>query len=301
MSHIRRILAVDDEEVNLDIYRDILEPLGWDVHTARSYVEAVDKLAEGGWSVVLLDQKLRGASGPDEGLGLIEEVDRHCPGATAIMVTAYASPTAIERAFAAGVYDYVEKTETFETLLRVKVERAMELHRQRWLKQAPDTETRALWEEMAAETDAQRKGRLLEDLMELILGSIPGFVVTPRRRGLDEEFDLVIRNESQDLLWSKESPYFLVECKNWSRPCAPEELDRLRSKMERRFARAKLGFLVAVGGFTKGVRTTLAAERKSQYLVVPIDGAQLQQLVEASDRSAFLKQLHERTLENPAG
>ena len=59
MNHRGRILAVDDEETTLEIYRDMLEPLGWLIETAKSYVEAVERLDEGGWSVVLLDQRLR--------------------------------------------------------------------------------------------------------------------------------------------------------------------------------------------------------------------------------------------------
>ncbi len=293
-----RILAVDDEETTLAIYRDMLEPLGWEVHTARSYVEAIARLDEGDWSVVLLDQRLRGATSPDEeGIGLIQEMERRSPGAKAIMVTGYASPTAIEQAFAAGVYDYVEKTQSFETLLRVKIEHAMELQRQRWLVHAPDSEALGLFARMASETSPQRKGRLLEDLMELLLRSIPGFIVKSRRRGRDEELDLVVRNESTDLVWGKDSQYFLVECKNWSRPCDPRELAHFRAKLERRFDRAKLGFFVAASGFTSGFLTTLAAERKSHHLVVPIDRTDLQRLVEAPDRSEVLKELHQRTIE----
>jgi CheY-like chemotaxis protein len=297
MNHRRRILAVDDEESILEIYRDLLEPLGWELQTASTYLDAVAKLDEGGWGVVLIDQKLRGAGQPDEGIGLIEEVERRSPGAESIMVTGYASPEAIERAFAAGVYDYVEKTQSFKTLLRVKVEQVMELQRQRWLVHASDEQAEQIWAQISSEANPQRKGRLLEDLLELLLKSIPGFVVASRRRGLDEEFDLVVRNEANDPWWSREGAYFLVECKNWSRPCDPKELNHLLAKMQRRFDRVTLGFLVAAGGFTSGVQSTLAAERKSKHLVVPIDHTGLQRLVQAKDRSEVLKELHQKAIE----
>lgn len=301
MNYRRRILAVDDEEEILEIYRDMLLPLGWELQTAKSYVEAIDRLDEGSWGVVLLDQRLRGADSPDtEGLGLIEEVHRRSPGAKAIIVTGYASPEAIEAAFGAGVYDYVEKTQSFETLLRVKIEHAMELQQQRWLVHADDSEAQELWAQTKSEPNAQRKGRLLEDLLELLLRSIPGFKVTGRRRGLDEEFDLVVRNESPDPWWSKEGSYFLVECKNWSRPCEPKELTHFLSKLQLRFDRAKLGFFVAASGFTKGFRTTLAARRESRHLVVPVGPEDLQHLVDAPQRSDVLKELHQRTVEGTA-
>lgn len=298
MIHRGRILAVDDEETVLEIYRDMLEPLGWELHTAKSYVEAIDLLDEGDWSVVLLDQRLRGAESPDrEGLELVQEVARRSPGAEAIMVTGYASPAAIEQAFAAGAYDYVEKTESFETLLRVKIEHIMELQRQRWLLHAADSEAQGLWTQVNSETNSQRKGQRLEDLMQLLLRSIPGFVVTSRKRGLDEEIDLIVRNEATDPWWGKEGPYLLVECKNWSRPCDPKELSHFVDKPRSRFDRAKLGFFVAAGGFTKGFDSWLGKRRESNLLVVPIDHTDLERLVLAPDRSEALKELHQRTVE----
>jgi CheY-like chemotaxis protein len=302
MSRRGRILAVDDEEAVLEIHREALEPLGWDVHTASTYVEAVERLAEGDWGVVLIDLRLRGAAGPDEGLGLLSEIDKLSPGAKAIVVTGYASPESIERAFAAGAYDYLEKTPSFKTLLRVKVENAMELQRQRWLAYAGEdadrTQARALWAQARSETNPQRKGRLLEDLLELLIKSVPGFFATPRRVGLDEEFDLVVRIEgTADSFWQQEGQYLIVECKNWSRPCDPKELDRFAAKLERRFGRARLGFFVAAGGFTEGFRTTLATMRRGSILVVPIDCDDLERLVEAESRSDVLKALHQRTIE----
>lgn len=54
---------------------------------------------------------------------------------------------------------------------------------------------------------------------------------------------------------------------------------------------------MAASGFTSGFLATLAAERKSRHLVVPIDRTDLQRLVEAPDRSEVLKELHQRTIE----
>ena len=301
MRPLGRILAVDDEATMLTIYRELLEPLGWDVHTVDTYVDAVARLAEGDWGVVLIDLKLRGAGGPDGGLGLLPEIDRLCPGAKAIMVTGYASPDSIEHAFKTGVYDYLEKTQSFKTLLRVKVSHAMELQRQRWLAYAGEdadrSQARALWAQARTEPNPHRKGRLLEDLLELLLKSVPGFFVTPRRRSLDEEFDLVVRLDAAEAFWQQDGQYVIVECKNWSRPCDPKELDRFAAKLERRFGRVRLGFFVAASGFTDGWRSTLATMRRGSTLVVPVDGNDLERLVEAESRSDVLKALHQRTIE----
>jgi CheY-like chemotaxis protein len=296
-----KILAVDDDPAILRIYRELLTEAGLEVHTATTIDEAVTALDEGDWSVVLLDQRLHGADSSDEGLTLVAEVDRRSPGAKIIIVTGYASAETIEQAFAEGVYDYIEKTQSFATLLRAKVRNATELARERWLasldRDQVSTELARLWDAVRTESNSARKGRLLEDLLELLLGQIPGFVVAARRRSVDEEFDLTVRNESADPLWSKDSQYFIVECKNWSSKVGPAELDRFVLKIERRYGRAKLGFFVAVNGFTAGFKSTLATNRNKDVLVIPLHGGDIETLVHADDREALLKQHHQRAVE----
>ena len=300
-----KILAIDDEPSSLTVIREVLQDDGVDVRTATTMDEALAALDEGDWSVVLIDQRLHGPDESDEGLTLVAEVERRSPGAKAIIVTGYASPKAIEQAFELGVYDYVEKTQSFATLLRAKVRNATELAREQWLSSLESVQLTShltgLWGRAQAEASSARKGRLLEDLLELLLKQVPGFVVATRRRSTDEEFDLVVRNESTDPLWSKDSQYFLVECKHWTSKVGPAELDRFIAKLERRHGRAKLGFFVAANGFTAGFSATLAARRREQILVVPIDGRDLQRWVERDDRDVVLKELHQRAVEAAAG
>lgn len=76
-------------------------------------------------------------------------------------------------------------------------------------------------------------------------------------------------------------------------------MDALYQKLERRFGRSRLGFFIAVGGFTKGFGTVLQAERKGDVLIVPIGREQLEELVNAKDskeRNAKLKELHGRAV-----
>jgi CheY-like chemotaxis protein len=304
MNRYDKILAVDDEANILAIYGEMLALDGFDVTGVSTYQQAVDALDAGDWSVVLLDQRLHGPPGGDEGLELIEEVERRSPGAKVIVVTGYASPSSIERAFKAGVYDYVEKTENFKTLLRAKVRNAVEVARERWLTLLNDdasTKLSDLWNQVRGATGSAEKGRLLEDLVESLLRLVPGFVVAARRRGLDEEFDLIVRNESTEPFWAKESQYFLVECKNWSGSVGPDELDRFINKLQRRYDRATLGFFIASNGFTKGFMSTLATRRWGNTLVVPIGPDDLQRLVEEPERNEVLKALHQRAVETVAG
>ncbi len=293
------ILVVDDDLVFLDTYSESLSEDGYSVKTASSREQALGQLDSGDWDVVLLDQKLLGPGGPDGGIELIEEVKSRCPEAEPIIITAYATPESIERAFSAGVYDYLEKRGQFFHLLRMKVRNAVDSVRERALGSLRDEESecrlRGLWEALSTESDPNRKGLVLEELMTLMLRSIPGFRVgKPRRRSQDEEIDIVVRNESEE--WQKESMLILVECKNWSEPVGPVEYDRFYRKLERRFRRANLGFFVAVAGFTKGFRATRRIDSTSEVLVVCIGPDELKRLVNASARGDLLKDLHERAI-----
>lgn len=296
-----RILIVDDSAVFRDTYQELLTGEGYLVETATSREEAIARLDSNDWDVVLLDQKLLGGSGPDQGIDLVEEVNTRAPGAKSIIVTAYATKESIARAFDAGVYDFLEKIGSFDHLLRIKVRNATEAVRERKLgsldADAAERRIAETWASLAAAADPNRKGLLLEELMILLFRSIHGFRhVNVRRKSEDEEIDLVIRNESSDPLWFRESSYILVECKNWSRPVDPREFDRFQSKLERRFGRARLGFFVAAAGFTKGFHSTRQAERKGSVLVVCIAPQDLQQLVASSDRNETLKQIHGKAI-----
>jgi hypothetical protein len=154
-----------------------------------------------------------------------------------------------------------------------------------------------VWGSIEVEKDPNRKGKLLEDLMVWLFKTVPGFhQTTPNRQNEIEEIDLLIQNASTDAFWSKESPYLLVECKNWSNPVGVTELRSFLHKLERRFGRARLGFFVAVGGFKGTFKEALLAERRGDLMVVLIDRDALAELVLAPDRNAVLKRFHEQAL-----
>jgi CheY-like chemotaxis protein len=281
-----RVLIVDDDAAFLEAYRDELGSEGFDVRTATDRASALARLDEADWDVVLLDQKLQGVTGPDEGLTLLAEARVRAPAARSIIVTAYADPDAIKRAFAEGAYDYLDKDgRFFSVLLRSKVSNAIELVRERRLgalgDEARERHINETWAAARTEKDAHRKGRLLEELLVLILSTI-------------EEIDVVVRNESADPFWSKEGVYILVECKNWSKPVDRAEYDAFRRKLERRSKRCRLGFFVSLGGLTQGFRKAVAIDAKDDLLIVPMAEADLARLVEPGDRSAVLKDLHQK-------
>ncbi|WP_438000664.1 response regulator [Sorangium sp. So ce185] len=297
-----KVLIIDDDPRFVRLYESRLGEEGYLVETAPDAGAALVKLDQPGWDVVLLDQKLQGREGPDSGLDLLAEVRLRAPSAKTLLVTAYATPGAIMRAFQEGVYDYLQKDEFFQVLLLPKLRNAIEAVRARQLGELTREETevtlREAWAAVESEADPNRKGKLLEDLMLLLVKTIPGFRQAQARRRNDvEEIDLLIRNESTDPFWVNErTSYILIECKNWTKPAGVNELRSFMWKLERRYGRCRLGLFVAVGGFTSAFRDDLRGERKDDYLVLLLDRDDLRALVLASDRNACLKTFHERAV-----
>jgi|GEM_PF-846738 len=302
MNPTGRILLVDDEPAFLETYRTILSTEGYSVDAVTDGPSALAKLEQPGWDLVLLDRKLQGRYGPDTGLELIQGIRQKAPEVKVILVTGVADSDSVNRAFAAGAYDYLEKNAYFEAILKVKVRHALEAARERRmaaLANGKREETiRELWRRVQIERDPSLKGRLLEDLIALLFKSIPGFERTlTDRKSLDEQIDIVIPNESADPFWQQtHSQYILGECKNWSKPVERRELDVFIKDIDRRFGRCRLGFFISIGGFTKGFESGLAAAREGDVLIVALDTARVDELVQARDRNAKLKELHDRAL-----
>jgi ActR/RegA family two-component response regulator len=302
MNPTGRILIVDDDQAFVKLYKGRLGAEGYMVEDAADVATALSKLDQSGWDVVLLDQKLQGREGPDSGLDSISEIARRAPFAKIILVTAFATPDAVSRAFRGGAYDYLQKDELFHVLLIAKLRNAVDAVRAQRLSSLTTEETEAaireLWGTIETESDANRKGKLLEDLMVLLFKTIPGFHQASVRRSNDiEEIDVVIRNESPDPFWANErTSYILAECKNWSKPVGVNELRSFLWKLERRYGRCRLGFFIAPGGFASSFKEDLRGERKDDLLVVLVGRDALRELVTGSDRNAVLKRLHEQAV-----
>jgi ActR/RegA family two-component response regulator len=297
------ILIVDDDAAFVRIYREIFEQEGLQVTTAQSTAEAITALETYGaeFDVVLLDQKLQGPGGPDSGLDLIVDVGRLAPFAKTIVVTGYATPSAIERAFELGVYDYLVKNGAFEALLRAKVRNAIEVtsaQRQAALKESDVIgELRAMWAQVRTERNRNRKGKLLEELIKLLFLATPGFGrVTTRLDNRIEEIDVKVDNLSDDPTWRDEGAYLLGECKNWSSRCGTSEVRNFRGKLTAKYNRVRTGFLFAPGGFTKEVHEDVRSHKEGAILIILVDAPDLERWIAADDRLAVLRELHERAV-----
>jgi DNA-binding NtrC family response regulator len=100
-----KILIVDDELILRESLAGWLQRDGHAVDTASSGEEALEKLKEARFDIMLVDIKMEGISGLD----VLQHVKENDPDVAIVMITAYGSiPTAIE-AMKNGAYDYMLK------------------------------------------------------------------------------------------------------------------------------------------------------------------------------------------------
>jgi len=113
-----RILVVDDEERQREIYRDILADEGYTTETAPSGEAALRLLAQKRFDLVITDLNLTGMTG----IQLLSEVVAEDPTSAVILITGYPSIQTAVEATRKGVYEYLEKPVDRDTLLKVVVD-----------------------------------------------------------------------------------------------------------------------------------------------------------------------------------
>ncbi|MBI4820845.1 MAG: response regulator [Deltaproteobacteria bacterium] len=288
------VLIIDDDPEYQRVYRDLLEDEGYRSSFVASRIAAHEGWQRERFDAVILDKRLQGAGGPDDGIDLLREL--RFSGAKVFLVTAYADDDSIRRAFELGAYDYLEKGALQRTLLRVKLDQIRELvrARQRGLPEG-DRVIRELWAQLH-EGSSHARGRRLEDLILLILTSIPGLQEAWRNvRTPAEEIDIAVRNETVDPFWQKQPSYLIAECKNWSNKVGTSEVawfaDKVRDRRD-----ACLGFFFAPEGFSEPVDEKIRSYRKEGLQMVLVDRPDIEELVavSADRRSDILKALHAR-------
>jgi len=99
------VLIVDDEPIVRDSLRDWLTSNGYHVVTSTSGEEALGKIKEQDFQLLILDIRLKRGNGID----LLEEAKTHNPNVKAIIITAYPSVETIEKATKLGVVNYLTK------------------------------------------------------------------------------------------------------------------------------------------------------------------------------------------------
>lgn len=122
------LLIVDDDPRILDSFSEVLTGKGYKVSTAASRKEALAKLDEEFFDLLLLDLLLDHKLPESElqGLEILKIARERYPDIAAIIITAYGTVPLASDAFKSGVLDFIEKPVDNRTLLNA-VERALRL------------------------------------------------------------------------------------------------------------------------------------------------------------------------------
>jgi hypothetical protein len=141
------------------------------------------------------------------------------------------------------------------------------------------------------------KGSALESLMSALFEQVPGFVVYGRDvRTETEEIDLILLNDSQDPVYSKDGPLVLVECKNWTTKMGRPDFSLLESKIRNRHSRCTVAFFVSWSGFAETTwRETIRTSREN-YVIVCLTGNDVRRAALGGSFPEFLREATLHTL-----
>jgi DNA-binding NtrC family response regulator len=115
-----QLLVVDDDRHVLDSMADWLRAQGYELETATGYADALERLRQKAYSLVLADVRLRDGDGFD----LLEQCRRNWPAAQIVLMTGYGTPDGAIEAIRAGAFDYITKP-LIDNELLMTIERAI--------------------------------------------------------------------------------------------------------------------------------------------------------------------------------
>ena len=123
-SHSGSLLVVDDDRFVLEAIADYLRDLGYRTETATTCGEAVERMREFPFEVVVCDVSL-----PDQdGFQLLDWASRETPETAVILLTGYGTIESAVEAIRMGAFDYLTKP-VIDEELHLAIQRAMDKHR----------------------------------------------------------------------------------------------------------------------------------------------------------------------------
>jgi DNA-binding NtrC family response regulator len=120
MQESKRLLIVDDEEtLTFSLYQTfIFSQNNYEVVTAASAEEALNKMQDNPFDLVLSDISMPGMSG----LQLLDHIRKLYPHTAVIIMTAYGNEERKEEAIAKGAIHYIEKPFEIKEVKRLVME-----------------------------------------------------------------------------------------------------------------------------------------------------------------------------------
>ncbi|MFH0900637.1 MAG: response regulator [Pseudomonadota bacterium] len=115
-----RILVLDDEPIVCKRLKPALEKCGYRVDLAATGQEAIERLDEERYSIVITDVRMEGI----DGLEVLKHARERSPTTIVIMITGYATVEVARQALTLGAFDFIAKPFKIDDL-RAVVARAV--------------------------------------------------------------------------------------------------------------------------------------------------------------------------------
>ncbi|MBN2642286.1 MAG: protein kinase [Victivallales bacterium] len=119
-----KILVIDDDPMILELVSEILKPQGYQVDLCESSGDALERLIDYKYNLMLIDSKLPGITGPE----LLKYTKEHHPSIEVIIITGNPELEEAVSTVKTGAFDYLSKPFTVQKLLKT-VEKAL-VHQQ---------------------------------------------------------------------------------------------------------------------------------------------------------------------------
>ncbi len=140
-----QVLIIDDNETMREGLGATVRRMGHQAMVAGSGAEGLTLFRKHGADFVITDLKMDGTGGLDI-VKTVHEIDPECP---TMIVTAYGTVETAVEAMRVGAFDFLQKPFAPE-VVRLKVERALELRGERRARERAEAESAALREDAAA-------------------------------------------------------------------------------------------------------------------------------------------------------
>lgn len=105
MEQKTQILILDDEPIVCKRLKPALEKAGYEVESFTRSLEAVERIAEKEFDVVITDLKMEGL----DGMAFLEEVKKVSSSTEVIVITGFATMETARESYRKGVFDFVAK------------------------------------------------------------------------------------------------------------------------------------------------------------------------------------------------